>query len=233
MENEPVENAPVLYRIGRMPDPLELPPYEYCGNRRFDDPLLTQSHPGPHYRVLYLGETRLGCFIEVLQGFRPDLAYLARIADIPDGDDDPDLPSDTELAASARQVSARWLNRRGIQSVSFAFTEGVYDLRQQGSREQLRSLLTRELLDLGVTDVDLSTTTSSRRPVTQIIGRTVYESGSTAIRYVSRFGCEHNCLAVCEGNPVQPLDEARGIDAQGDPDLLQALALFELTMHDE
>ena len=118
-----------LYRIGRDPDPLAFPPYEFCGHGRFDDPLLTHGHLGPWYRVLYLGETRLACFLEVLQGFRPDFAYLARLAALPDGDDDPNIPTDELIFAEANRVSARWLSGRAMQSIAADLRDGWADLR--------------------------------------------------------------------------------------------------------
>ena len=125
-----------LYRIGRAPEPCKLPPYEFCGYGRFDDPLLAPRHPGPWYRVLYLSETRLVCFLEILQGFRPDFAYFARIATLPDGDDDPDLPTDETIFAAANAVSARWLGGKAMQSIAVDVHKGWMDLRSLSLREE-------------------------------------------------------------------------------------------------
>jgi len=38
--------ATALYRVGRLPDPLSWPPWEYAGSGRFDD-------PAGEFRVLY------------------------------------------------------------------------------------------------------------------------------------------------------------------------------------
>lgn len=58
--------ADPLYRIGREPDPLVWPPWEFVGAERFDDPERRR------YRVLYAGE-RYACFLETLANFRPHL----------------------------------------------------------------------------------------------------------------------------------------------------------------
>lgn len=219
-----------LYRIGRAPEPLAFPPYEFCGHGRFDDPLLTKGHPGPWYRVLYLGATRLGCFLEVLQGFRPDFAYFARIATLPDGDDDPGLPTDEMIFAAAALVSARWLESKAIQPVSVDLHDDWMDLRSLSLRESLRYDLADDLLDLGTGDFDLSTVTSTNRPVTQQIARFLYDTGSKAVRYTSRFGCEYGNVALFEGTPLSPLEFASPIDLSGDPDLASALQIFDLAL---
>jgi hypothetical protein len=79
-------SLPNLYRIGRAPEPLEYAPYQFCGKNRFDDPLLAHGEHSSCFRALYLAEQRITCFLEVLQAHRPDLAYLARLAALPDGD---------------------------------------------------------------------------------------------------------------------------------------------------
>lgn len=219
-----------LYRIGRAPEPLSLPPYEFCGHGRFDDPLLAHGHPDPWYRVLYLGETPLACFLEVLQGFRPDFAYFARIAALPDGDDDPDLPTDEMIIAEANRVSARWLGGKAMQSITADLSDGWRDLRSLSLHESLRFELADDLTDLGMQDFDLSTITGANRAVTQRVARYLYENGTKAMRYISRFGCEYSNVAFFEGTPSSPLEPAYPIDLLGDPDLANALQMFDLIL---
>lgn len=226
-----MEQFPLLYRIGRAPEPLEFAPYEFCGNGRFDDPLLTAGHFGPYFRTLYCGITWLTCFLEILQGFRPDLAYLTRIASLPDGDDDPSLPSDEQIARDARTVSVSWLGKKAKQSLIVdAFSVGP-DLSKMETREQLRGELLYELAALGVQDIDLSVVTSGNRAVTQSIARYLYEEmkGQGAFLYTSRFGCEHTCVSVFEGTPFRTADSPRPI-ALDDPDMAEALRLFDLVL---
>src|SRR5262249_1527819 len=69
-----------LHRIGRWPDPWQPPDWAHAhldgtfGNR-FDD-------PQAYYRVIYTSSQRLGCFLETLARFRPDLTLLAEFAEI-------------------------------------------------------------------------------------------------------------------------------------------------------
>ena len=100
-----------LHRIGRWPDPWQPPDWAHAhsdgtfGNR-FDD-------PQAYYRVIYASSQRLGCFLETLARFRPDLTLLAEFAEI-EGDDD-----FTPLAT----VPATWLPTRLIGS---AQADGQY-----------------------------------------------------------------------------------------------------------
>ena len=226
MDDQPT----TLYRIGRAPEPLTLPPHEFCGHGRFDDPPLAPGHLGPWYRVLYLGETRLACFLEILQGFRPDFAYFSRIAVLPDGDDDPDLPTDEMIFDDAMRVSRRWLRGKSMQAVAVDLNDHCVDLRSLPRRDSLRSELADDLIALGVHDVDLSTVMSTNRGVTHHLSRYFYDDGSKAIRYISRFGCEYGNVALFEGVPASPLDTAHPIDPAGDDDLANALQLFDLTL---
>ena len=67
-----------LWRIGRQPDPWQPADWAYAredgtfGNR-FDD-------PQGLYRVLYASSQRLGCYVETLARFRPDLSLLQELA---------------------------------------------------------------------------------------------------------------------------------------------------------
>ena len=108
--NVRVAEEPV-HRIGRWPDPWQPPDWAHAhldgtfGNR-FDD-------PQAYYRVIYTSSQRLGCFLETLARFRPDLTLLADLAEI-EGEDD-----FTPLAT----VPASWLVARLIGT---AQTEGEY-----------------------------------------------------------------------------------------------------------
>jgi len=74
-----------VHRIGRGSDPWQYPdwsranPDRTFGNR-FDD-------PDGEYRVLYAASRRLGCFLETLARYRPDLALYAELQEIAGNDD--------------------------------------------------------------------------------------------------------------------------------------------------
>ncbi|MGH2461967.1 MAG: hypothetical protein ACRDIY_24185 [Chloroflexota bacterium] len=70
-----------FYRLGRLPDPLAWPPWEFAGAGRFDDPFRS-------VRTLYAATERRACFVESLAPFRLALPVLARLADVA-GTDEP------------------------------------------------------------------------------------------------------------------------------------------------
>ncbi|MBI4493450.1 MAG: hypothetical protein HY690_11735 [Chloroflexi bacterium] len=70
--------AGVLYRIGRLPDPLDWPPRELTGEGRFDDPQRA-------FRVLYATALRPAAFVETLARFRPSPEALAGLRQIEGG----------------------------------------------------------------------------------------------------------------------------------------------------
>ncbi len=223
------DTLPALFRIGRAPEPLAFPPYEFCGRNRFDDPLLTYGDAALCFRVLYFGEDRLSCFLEVLQNHRPDLAYLAHLNDLPDGDNTPDLPSDRDIIASAHFVARDVLSRKRIQQMQPDRQMQWVDLRSLTLRESLRAEFARELRDSGATDLDLSAMTSGNRALTQAIARWLYEKGHGAVTYTSHFGCDYHCVALFEGASFIATSDPTAIVAD-DPDLGRALRLFGLLL---
>lgn len=222
-------SLPNLYRIGRAPEPLAYAPHEFCGKNRFDDPLLAHGEYSSCFRTLYLAEERITCFLEVLQAHRPDLAYLARLAALPDGDDDPDLPGDDDMLNSAFFVASDVLIRKRIQSIAPGATLRWADLRSLSSWEPIRYNFAQELFALDVPDFDLSAATSSNRPLTQMVARGLYDDGNQAIAYISRFGCAYHCVALFEGAAFVSPGEPETI-AANDPDLADAVRLFGLTL---
>ena len=76
---------PSVHRIGRKPYAWQYPDWSRANpdgtfGNRFDD-------PNGAYRVLYASSARLGCFLETLARYRPDLALYAELEEI-EGDDD-------------------------------------------------------------------------------------------------------------------------------------------------
>src|ERR1051325_5043371 len=74
-----------MQRIGRRPDPWQYPDWSKANpdgtfGNRFDD-------PEGRFRVLYACSARLGCFLETLARFRPDLALYAELQEIAGEDD--------------------------------------------------------------------------------------------------------------------------------------------------
>ena len=204
-----------LHRIGRWPDPWQPPDWAHAhldgtfGNR-FDD-------PQAYYRVIYTSSQRLGCFLETLARFRPDLTLLAEFAEI-EGDDD-----FTPLAT----VPASWLIARLIGT---AQADGQYaDIYAPEWIALLRRELASIAIALGLSELDAATLQAGRpRQLTQEASLVVFRHGLDGIFYRSRYGHSIENWAIFEPFPLSNMS-ATGIVAD-DPDLQSALRIHGLTM---
>lgn len=79
----------IVYRIGYQPDPFAWTPWQYASGGRFESRWDDRDR---RFRTLYVADRLLGCLLEVLADFRPDLTVLAGLNDI-DGDDDDQYPT--------------------------------------------------------------------------------------------------------------------------------------------
>ncbi len=148
-----------LFRMGRGPSPLGLPPWNVIGTGRFDDP----RRP-PTYRVLYAGERR-ACFYERLADFRVDIQGVAR-----------------------QGITREWLNNRRLGEFRIVDPEGKLrwlDLTSPETFFQFRSLFNRELAAIGLNDFDVSAATNEVRSLSQAIGLWTNSRGYQGIRYVT------------------------------------------------
>jgi RES domain len=204
-----------LHRIGRWPDPWQPPDWAHAhtdgtfGNR-FDD-------PQAYYRVIYASSRRLGCFLETLARFRPDLTLLAEFAQI-EGEDD-FMPLGT--------VPASWLAERLIGT---AQAEGQYaDIYAPGWIALLRRELASTAVALGLSEIDAATLQAGRpRQLTQEASLVVFRHGLDGVFYRSRYGHSIENWAIFEPFPLRNASAA-GI-VINDPDLQAALRIHGLTM---
>lgn len=199
----------VLYRVGRLPDPLGWPPHELIGGGRFDD-------PQGEFRVLYAGQRR-ACFLETLASFRPSVEALAALQQVT-GSQEP-LPRSV--------VPADWYQKRAVARLRLRPRQLWLDLRVTETREALRNELAATLLDLGLTDLDLSGVLGPQRRLTQAIARWAYEHGYAGIVYPSRFDDALSLWAVFEGAAFDPVGVPKPI-VPDDSDLVATARLFGL-----
>jgi hypothetical protein len=204
-----------IHRIGRWPDPWLPPDWAHShsdgtfGNR-FDD-------PQAYYRVIYTSSQRLGCFLETLARFRPDLTLLAEFAEI-EGEDD-----FTPLAT----VPASWLVGRLIGT---AQADGQYaDVYAPEWIALLRRELASTAVALGLSDIDASTLQAGKpRQITQAASLVVFRHGFDGIFYRSRYGHSIGNWAIFEPFPLRNTSAAA--IAVSNPDLQSALRIHGLTM---
>src|SRR2546423_12821017 len=128
-----------LFRVGRAPHALAWPDWRFVGGGRFDD-------PNGEFRVLYLAEQRVTCFVELLAGFRLDVELLASLAVITG----PPEPPPTPL------VPVDWYTRRLVGRLVLTAGQRWLDLRAPETLQVLRARLSPILVRLGVPDLDVS-----------------------------------------------------------------------------
>ena len=206
---------PVVYRIGRAPDSWQYPdwsranPDRTFGNR-FDD-------PNGEYRVIYASSARLGCFLETLARYRPNMQVYAELDEI-QGEDD---------FVPAGVVPREWLDGRLMGS---ATAHGKFaDVGSSEWLETLRRTLAPLLIKLGIPDFDASVLQSSGpRPLTQNVSAVVYRQGFAGIRYLSKYGHDIENWALFE--PVDLTSREQNSLEPDDPDLLRAMQVFNLVL---
>src|SRR5581483_4946616 len=155
---------PAVHRIGRRPDPWEYPDWSRANSdgtfgNRFDD-------PDGEYRVLYASSARLGCFLETLARYRPDLTLYAEFGEI-EGEDD---------FVGAGVVPREWLDIRVMGS---AEAQGQFaDIGASEWISTLRRRLASLLIRLSIPDFDASVLQrSGPRELTQKVSKFVYRQG--------------------------------------------------------
>jgi hypothetical protein len=202
-----------VHRIGRQPDPWQYPdwsranPDRTFGNR-FDD-------PNGEYRVLYASSVRLGCFLETLARYRPDMSLYAELQDI-DGENDFIPPG---------IVPPEWFHGRVMGSAN---AHGRFaDIGASEWLATLRAGLAPLLINLGIPDFDASVLQrSAPRILTQSVSEFVYGEGFDGIRYLSKYGHDLENWALFE--PADLTDTLTSSIQPNDPDLLAALHILHI-----
>lgn len=82
---QPSDEETSVFRVGYRPDPFAWTPWQYAANGHFDG---RWDDPDGRFRTLYVADQLLGCLLEVLADFRPDLPLAAHLANIDDEDDE-------------------------------------------------------------------------------------------------------------------------------------------------
>ncbi|HEX2924160.1 MAG TPA: RES family NAD+ phosphorylase [Chloroflexota bacterium] len=212
----PVQNAAspsqILYRIGRLPNPLAWPPRGLTGAGRFDDPL-------GQFSTLYAAEQRRACFIESLARFRASPKVLAELRRVSG-------TSDTVLSPS---VPLDWCAKRGVARFYLRAGQRWLDLRSIETREALRTELAELLVNLNLADLDAGEVLSPNRQLTQAISRWAYERGYNGIAYKSRLDDDLDCWALFQGASIEMVGSIEPISPH-DPDFREAATLFGLVI---
>ncbi len=132
------EDSSIVYRVGYQPDPFAWTPWQYATDGRFAG---RWDDRDGRFRTLYVADRILGCLLEVLADFRPDLAVLAGLNDI-DSDDDDEYPT-----APGGTVPVSWLHPRtaGQALMSGEFALGLPELDAAALKLRAPRRLTQQI----------------------------------------------------------------------------------------
>ena len=224
-----------MYRVGYAPEPWAWTPWQFADDGRF---IGRWDDPDGRWRSLYVGQSQLVCFLEVLAVFRPDGRVAEDLAGIEeDPEDARDYPS-----APPGALDRRWLESRRLGTAAL---HGWY--AQPGEKESLPTLRSRFLAlatHHQLPDVDASAIrTAEPRAFTQAIAAWLYQQTGpdgrplAGVAFESRHGDGLSLWALFE----QPDDgDVSGFlrstvahhIAPDDPSLLQAMALHRIAWRD-
>jgi hypothetical protein len=209
---------PILYRIGRAPDPLTYPPLARMGDGRYDDPLGRVS-------TLYASEDRVAAYFETLDQFRLDLEALAdRNAAVMDR-------RSPEFEDPSSTIPAFYFTRLMVE---FGITPGLrcLDVRKPETHTVLRHELALQLSQLGLRKrFVLGDILAHDHRVTQLIARWAIDNAFDGIAYSSCHDPSLTCWAIFEGVDLIPLGQPEPITTT-DPDLLAVARLWDLRIPD-
>ena len=231
MTLDPVFDEAFVYRVAYRPDPFAWTPWRYARDGRFDG---RWDDSDGQFRTVYVGDSVLGCLLEVLAKFRPDLVVAAQMDDIVvDEVDQVEYPT-----APAGQVPRSWLVPR---CAGIALMNGTFaDVRKPATVREIRDRFgsTAAALDLDEIDAAVLKLTAPRE-FTQRVAAWLYQrpENFTGTRFGSRHGDEFTLWALFERPEdgevppalTQPHEEPLDSDT---PALLHAFELFGLSWSD-
>lgn len=185
-----------VHRVGFEPEPWAWTPWQYAEHGRFSG---RWDDPDGVWRSIYVGESRLACYLEVLAFARPDPQLQDELAGIDEAlEDEVAHPS---LAGGLLPESWRWPRRVGSARLT-----GWYAL--PGDKESLPTLRSRFLalaIKLRLSDVDAGVIRLAEpREFTQAVAAWLYDQTApdgtplAGAQFTSRHGDDLALWAVLE-----------------------------------
>jgi hypothetical protein len=178
------DSAGGVYRVCRSGvDAFAPAPWPHAVRGRYDDPRIKQvGYADPAsagcFRVIYLGESRVVAFREVLQGFRPRPDLLFKLRTKTSGADPEDIAIDIAAGYVVHEgvlrgiVHREWRAVRRIAHI-YIHLHPCVDLFDPAAWSYLSYVPEIQELahDLKIDSIDLSSLTSGNRQLTQGISR--------------------------------------------------------------
>ena len=185
-----------VHRVGFEPEPWSWTPWQYAEHGRFSG---RWDDPDGIWRSIYVGESRLACFLEVLAFARPDPQLQDELADVDEADED--AVAYPTLAGGLLPES--W---RSPRRVGRARLTGWYAV--PGDKESLPTLRARFLalaITLRLPDVDAGVIRLAEpREFTQVVAAWLYDQTApdgaplAGVQFTSRHGDDLTLWAVLE-----------------------------------
>jgi hypothetical protein len=220
-----------VWRVGFAPEPWAWTPWEYADGGRFTG---RWDDPNGIWRTLYVGDTRLVCFLEVLAPFRPDPVLAAELDAV---EEDPEDAAEHPTIAPGR-VPRSWCGPRRLGGGRLSGWFAV-----PGHVESLPTLRARFLQlahSVGLPDVDAAAIrTAEPRAFTQAVAAWLHDLDGpegepvAGIQFESRHGDGLTLWAIFERSPDERVPQQLHdlMDSALDPDdldLLEAMRLHRL-----
>lgn len=188
-----------VWRIGFSPDPWAWTPWQYAENGRFTG---RWDDPAGVWRSLYVGRTRLACYLEVLAVFRPDPELTADLDEIEEDAAD----AIHHPTTSAGCLFTEWAHRRRTGRAELT---GTYVLPADArSLPTLRARFLPMALRCGLPDLDAGVIRLAEpRAITQSIAAWIYQQNTATgdpiagVGFQSRHGDDQRLWAVFERHP--------------------------------
>jgi hypothetical protein len=185
-----------VHRVGFEPEPWTWTPWQYAEHGRFSG---RWDDPDGVWRSIYVGESRLACYLEVLAFARPDPQLQDALAGIDEAPED--AAAHPTLPGGVLSESWKWPRRVGSARLS-----GWHAV--PGDKESLATLRARFLalaIKLRLVDVDAAAIRLAEpRGFTQAIAAWLYDQTApdgtplAGVQFVSRHGDGLNLWAVFE-----------------------------------
>lgn len=185
-----------VHRVGFEPAPWSWTPWQYAEHGRFSG---RWDDPDGIWRSIYVGESRLACFLEVLAFARPDPQLQDELADVDEADED--AVAYPTLAGGLLPESWRSPRRVGTARLT-----GWYAV--PGDKESLPTLRARFLalaITLRLPDVDAGVIRLAEpREFTQVVAAWLYDQTApdgaplAGVQFTSRHGDDLTLWAVLE-----------------------------------
>jgi hypothetical protein len=177
-----------VWRVGHAGSPLDFVPHEYCSwEHRFDD-------PQREYRTVYGAQSRVTALREVLADLRPDAKARSDFARF---QLDQGIPVE-DLQVPARAVSAAWRQAHELAPARVERDGPLIELDQPALLEDLATRHATLLAEHGMVHLNISEIRSKSRPVTQAIGRDLFERGAAGLLFRSNLD-DRRCVVLFEG----------------------------------